>query len=214
MPKSNPTKDAANAGVASAWLSIRDAAAIAGASVRAMQKRAARGSIAARKVTRDGVEVWEFDARDLGASTVSKVDASTGANLSEMDAPKLSNHAHSGDKVDASKVVNVDASTGQSGRVHSDALTARLLAQLESENGFLRAQLEAVTQSEAQTKAALREALRAMPKQLTAGAPGVASAPVASDAHKPTSNAPETATATGAIDYNAICDWLEMEMNQ
>ena len=42
--------------------------------------------------------------------------------------------------------------------------------ELKGEIAFLRGLVESLTQSEAQTKAALREALKAMPKQLTAGA--------------------------------------------
>ncbi len=80
--------------------------------------------------------------------------------------------------------------------VQSDARD-EFLSHLKSENAFLRAQLEAMTQSEAQTKAALREALKAMPKQLTAGDSVLSdAAPSANSA--PTMAPPDAATPPSA----------------
>lgn len=58
-----------------------------------------------------------------------------------------------------------EAATGQPGGQNDD-LTARYLARLESENDFLQRAREAAQQSEAVTKAALREALKIAPRQL------------------------------------------------
>lgn len=222
---------AANGDTGAAWLTVREAAAIAGASVRAMQKRAARGSIAARKVERDGVNVWEFDARDLGAPTVSKVDASTGANganlSGKVDAPNAPAHVQSGDKVDASNGANMDAPGAQSGRTNGrtgdEDLNARLLAQLESENSFLRATVEQLQRDGAETRAALRAALKltesATVPQLTA-APEVAgnrSATRSTFTPSPDATAP-TATATqspagAAVTYGDIADEIERRLS-
>ncbi len=91
-------------------------------------------------------------------------------------------------------------------RVQLDSARAEATREREFSQ-LLKSQLEAVTQSEAQTKAALREALKAMPKQLEAGtnaAPeiGQGAAPIASkpDAATPPPNAVKSPAqnATGA----------------
>ena len=48
-----------------AWLSVADAAALSGVSIRAMQKRAASGTIGARKIDIGAAVRWEIDAREL-----------------------------------------------------------------------------------------------------------------------------------------------------
>ena len=139
------------------WIGVREASARSGVSVRALQKRAARGSINARKVEADGVEVWEIDASDLGASN--------GANIPKVDAPKVAIDVASIKNVDASNGANMDASKVESGRTRPD-LAARLLEQLETENKFLRATVEQLQRDGAETRAALREALKLAPKAL------------------------------------------------
>lgn len=57
---------------------------------------------------------------------------------------------------------------------------AKYIAELEASNIYLKLRLEEAMQSEAQTKAALREALKAMPKQLTTGTPVDAATPSSS----------------------------------
>jgi hypothetical protein len=127
----------------------------------------------------------------------------------------------------------VDASNGANGRVHLDAMDAsigrkveiELRAQLAREREFcdlLKSQLEAVTQSEAQTKAALREALRAMPKQLTAGdAPASAngapqrgeSCAAGNQGAANASGQQRQAGAPGATDWNSVYANLADELD-
>lgn len=209
------------------WISVREAAAHSGASIRAIQKRAARGSITARKVDLDGVEVWEIDARDLGTSKSSKVDASIGANgapiVLEVDAPKAPIYVQTGDKVDASNRMKMDAPKVESGRVQTD-MTARLLVQLESENKFLRATVEQLQRDGAETRAALRAALKLTGEtsapQLTTG--DATEAPqrdetraTAKDSAKD-ANAPQKPTGARQrpLTIGDIADEMERRLNQ
>ncbi len=158
---------------AQVWISCAAAAAVLGVSSRAIQKRAARGSLKARKVERGGVPVWEIDGRELGAN----MDASIASNgrepanlLPKLDANIVPSHV----QIDREQGANMDASTGANLREMDASIApdfaARYMEHLEKENEFLRRALEGAQQSEAMTKAALREALKAMPKQLTSGA--------------------------------------------
>lgn len=194
------------------WISATGAAKLLGVNSRAVQKRAARGSLPARKIG----DKWEIDRDAMDASNGRSVDASTVEKVDAVDA----NHAQI-----------VDASTGLNGRVHVDAVDASIVAtdrseievelraQLAREREFstiLKNQLEAVTQSEAQTKAALREALRAMPKALPeAGAIQPQGGPrrdlIASDSPigKVSAQRATDARESARVDYGAICDSLE-----
>jgi excisionase family DNA binding protein len=196
------------------WITTSKAARLLGVNARAVQKRAARGSLPARKVG----ERWEINADALDASNGPKVDASIPPIIPQVDAS------------DVQSVPKVDASKGVNGRVHVDAVDAsigreveiELRAQLDRErefSGILKAQLEAVTQSEAQTKAALREALRAMPKALAPGdAPASANgAPQRAPTGAADTDSPTTANGsqrpTGAvITYDSIADEIEAMM--
>jgi hypothetical protein len=65
-----------------------------------------------------------------------------------------------------------DALTHEAGRapdVRPDAQSGEVLSLLKSENAFLRSMLEARERDAAELRAALREALKAMPKAITAG---------------------------------------------
>lgn len=196
------------------WISTTDAAARLGVHPRAIQKRAARGSIAARKVGNQ----WEID-----------VDASIGPKVDAMDA----SNGRIADAVDAKHVQSVDASiasTGLNGRVHMDAVDASIIAtgrgdvevelraQLAREREFsaiLKTQLEAVTQSEAQTKAALREVLRVMPKQLSAGAVADSGREQSGTNSHGDATAPDGATGAGeSPTYDEIADEIERRLNQ
>jgi hypothetical protein len=97
-----------------------------------------------------------------------------------------------------------------------------LRAQLAREREFsaiLKSQLEAVTQSEAQTKAALREALRVMPKQLTTGTPETPEreqSGAANNVPSVTTESAQTPTKRdgAALSYGDIADELERSMRK
>lgn len=195
MPNSNPTTtteaqapDDGAAVPALAWLSVADAAAVLGVSTRAVQKRAERGTLPARRVQHGRALRWEIDGR--------KLNENTGANGSP-------------------DVRKVDAKSSQDGR-EMDALTARLLAQLETENAFLRATVEQLHRDGAETRAALREALKSKTPQLLAPqseqsnageAPQKASAPSSEPPAKAGKSEPQRAGA--ALTYGDIADALE-----
>ena len=207
------------------WLSTSQAAALWGVHPRAVQKRAARGSIPARKVG----DKWEVRADAVDASNGRIADASTDANGRMTDAS------------DVQTVPKVDASNAPNGRVQVDAVdapgVANLRAQLERERGevaFLRGIVESDRRDMAELRAALRKALDLAPKALPSGAQ-LEQVGTGLDAHQSAINAPqrgETGAAgndsptvasapetrpiareTGFIDYGAIADSLEMEMN-
>lgn len=245
MPKPTaPDDDKAtgNAGDAPAWLSVSRASQIAGVSKRAMQKRAAAGTIGARKVGDGSAARWEIDGRELSAN----LTANSGANREpvgreprtinrEQFAPLDAVKRESGREPrtdDREPGENQTANREPTGRELWRKIEAELRTQLAREREFsnvLKSQLEAVTQSEAQTKAALREALRAMPKQLGAGdAPPVQQpAPTAPPQREQSGAAVndgaanvESATRapgaqqSGGYDYGALADELERNLNQ
>ncbi len=210
------------------WISTTDAAARLGVHPRAVQKRAARGSIAARKIGNQ----WEID--------VDSMDASTGPKVDVMDA----SNGRIADATDASDVQGVDAmdaSTGLNGRVHMDAsggvADGERVADLRDEVKFLRGVIEQLQRDGAETRAALRSALKltgaASVPMLTAGdAPpvpqptpteppqrnesgaAVNEGATGTDSPKDAS-APGTATATGAaLTYGDIADEIERNLNQ
>jgi hypothetical protein len=179
------------------WVSVSEAAKRLNVSARAVQKRAQRGTLAARKVERDGAEVWEIDGRELPMST----DAATGANTD-------ANTAHDG-REPATSSVRVDANTRTDGRERGhepDAntadptgdATARLLAQMERENAFLRGVIEQLQRDGAETRQALKRALDLAPRQLTTGTPEAAPE-IATETPQ---NAPEAAESAAASHHS------------
>ncbi len=181
---------------------IGDAAKALNVSVRTVQRRIERGELSV--IERDG-------RRLVLLPTGTPTDATEGGTVTRQTATS-------------------DATPRQIDATGRGDVEAELRAQLAREREFsaiLKSQLEAVTQSEAMTKAALREALRAMPKQLTAGD--------ASAMPQPTPTAPPGAQESGAAvndgvvnvesstrapdaresggyDYGAICDRLESDL--
>ena len=201
-----------------AWLPLSEAAALAGVSVRAMQKRAASGKIGARKTDTGAAARWEIDGREL-PKVGREPDANQDANCEPIG-------REPGAFLGASKREigrEQDANREPVGR----ELSPDRETELRSEITFLRGLVESLTQSEAQTKAALREALKAMPKQLTAGAlDGAASGNVAGGvaASSGRSTAPdreqfeeldvptEKQSGAAAVTYDSIADQLERDL--
>ena len=155
------------------WLSTSQAAAALRCSQRTIRRRCKAGEIAAR--FENGV--WEVNAADIGHADTN-VDTTRGQSVTQSDRILSVNEVKGADNRTSNAVKRTDGQTDTRPRGHGQGdsdrseIEAELRAQLAREREFcaiLKVQLEAVTQSEAQTKAALREALRAMPKQLTAG---------------------------------------------
>jgi hypothetical protein len=138
---------------AAAWLSTADAAALLGVSPRAVQRRAERGTIAARKVDHGRSFRWEIDARDLDANT----SAATSSNV-RLKFAQCS-------PITREDVRQMDANTSPDVR----AIDSDFHAHLIEENKFLRATVEQLQRDGAEVRAALREALKSKPPQLTDG---------------------------------------------
>lgn len=136
------------------WVSVSEAAAACGTSARAIQKRATRGQLKARKVERRGIEVWEIDGRELSAN----LDANREPNRREPDANAAPIQARNECEPDA----NLDANRRE--------LDANRAAEYQAEISFLRGVVEQHQRSEAELRASLRAALSAMPKALPSGA--------------------------------------------
>jgi hypothetical protein len=109
-------------------------------------------------------------------------------------------------------------------------MAARLLAQLETENAFLRGVVEQLQRDGAETRAALRKALDGQPKQLTSGeksgaASGelepVGTAPKLTEINRNSPPTRDVVTPGAASNeaqngdvssYSALADWLESEI--
>jgi hypothetical protein len=107
-----------------------------------------------------------------------------------------------------------DSATDSSDR---ETLLRDSLANERTQTAFLRATIEQLQRDGAETRAALREALKLAPKAITAGAAessDAAAMDARSDAtgSKPTKGAPNApeSSETG-LSYGDIADWLETQ---
>ena len=178
----------------------------------------------ARQVTRQSVALSDA-ARRLGVSlrTVQR-RVESGALPSEQrdgrrfvlletDAPE----AAPSDATRHDKTRDSDA-TGATNDATPDDLLSRYVARLEGEVDFLRRALESAQQSEAVTKASLREALRAMPRALSAGT-AIDNEPQKdggrqSEADRQNGARIEPQRDDAAVTLDSIADWLERENNR
>ncbi len=140
-------------------LTVSQAAARLGVSERTIQRRCKSGKLKAELVTDADGEEWRIDPATLptgDAISDDKVTTAPGEPAHSQKAPVTTQAPATGDDA-ADRVPTRD--------------DARLLDQLQTENGFLRAMVEQHQRSEAELRAALRSALNAMPKALTESAP-------------------------------------------
>ena len=239
-PTGAPTATPQAAGAA--WLSVADAAALLGISARAVQKRADRGTLPARRVKYGDAVRWEINAREL--------DARAGAKGSQDVRLMGAKRSLDGRKADTEQAaferepVRAMGAKGSQDVRKTFAGGAAPLAEREptrreveqqEEIRFLRATVEQLQRDGAETRAALRAALKltagTSAPQLTAGTldgadVGAASGDVAGDvaASAGRSTAPEreqfgpldvpTAKQPRAapITYDSIADELERNL--
>jgi hypothetical protein len=148
-------------------LTINQAAARLGISSRAVQKRCANGTLAARRVSTPAGERWEVEAANLPANldaSRARTDEPKGREPREPDAAL---NSESGRALDANRQAigrEPDANTREL-IAEKDARIADLRAQIDA----WRLQAEAANRTAAEASAALREALKAMPKALPDG---------------------------------------------
>jgi hypothetical protein len=95
-----------------------------------------------------------------------------------------------------------------------------LTTHLAEENRFLRGVIEQLQRDGAETRAALREALKAMPKALPEGTAPAPQSPEATAispdgvAHTEPSSGPQNgASGPDVSSYGALADWLENQMD-
>ncbi len=202
------------------WLSVNEAAAALGVSEKTVWRRAKAGEITARKVAgaRGGL-VWKIALNPTG-QTETGTDNRNGQKSAGTDtAPVI--HAQT-DRTNRN--AQPDTGTDKNDRDgqptgHGDEMAARLLAQLEREVERLerdkeawKRQAEEANRHAATATAALREYLKAQPKQLTSATEAPISSDKARDVVAPlaTNFAPEMQAQNGEISsYSALADWLE-----
>lgn len=156
------------------WVGAGEAARLLGVSEKTVWRRAKAGALEARKVARGrGGFVWEIALEATGQPTdrPDKTDRTpTGQNSASSSNSRLK-ATHRPDKT--------DRPTDRTATGQNEGMTARLLAQLEGENAFLRGVIEQLQRDGAETRNALRRALELAPKQLVAPSPSGIASPVA-----------------------------------
>jgi flagellar biosynthesis GTPase FlhF len=136
------------------WLTVAQAAHIEGVSSRAIQRRAAAGKYQARRIETPKGEQWEINPATLKRTPTRQRDDKADDTDAKRDRQRD------------------DHDSRESGNVASQQVE-----RLEKEVEFLRGLVEQHQRGEAELRAALREALRAMPKQLTEGTPTAPESP-------------------------------------
>jgi DNA-binding transcriptional MerR regulator len=157
------------------WISVAAFAAARGVSIRTVKRYIENGEVESKKdggrrLVRLSKEGHKRDTNDLERDTQkghSKEDTGTKEALSRSERGTQEGHS------DASKRDTKgthDAAAVSLLPEPAPDFAGRYVAQLETENQFLRSTIEQLQRDGAETRAALREALKAMPKQLATGA--------------------------------------------
>jgi hypothetical protein len=180
------------------WLTVSSAAAALGVSPRSIQRRCVAGTLAARLVATGNGQRWEIDPAALDNSprrdTNDANDSDTNDATAARDAtqttatPRAKRHKRQRrDTNDATQTTVATVATP------GDSYAARLIEAQAAEIEFLKGTIEAERRESALTVAALRDAIKAMPKALPA--PG----DMASATPEPLSVAQPGATSTAGI---------------
>ena len=163
---SKPNESAPGAAVV--WLSVAQAAAALGISSKTVWRRARAGELTARKVASErGGKVWEIALNPSG-----QTDRPTGQARPDTERPSKAQTPEI--EREASGQTERPPS-GQAAKPSGQSLSGeagaavQFTAHLIEENRFLRATVEQLQRDGAEVRAALREALKLAPKQLTAG---------------------------------------------
>jgi hypothetical protein len=148
-----------------AWLSVAAAAARLGVGARAIQKRCASGTLRARRVAGTRGDVWEVEAGALSANF--KANASATANVRAQNRlPDTNERELDGEREPKREPLRANVRPQNEGEV-VELLRESLAREREVSNAFREQLLDA--NRNAAELAALREALKAQPRQLTAG---------------------------------------------
>jgi hypothetical protein len=158
------------------WVSVSEAAAARRCSIRTVKRWIETGEVESRKEGGRRLILMLDSGADESAKRDTKGTPQKGhkpfavSPLTPLDAQK---EGHSEGTQDARPVSLLALSGGDSSASASDREAELLRDSLASERAqvaFLRSTIEQLQRDGAETRAALREALKAMPKQLTSGA--------------------------------------------
>jgi hypothetical protein len=159
------------------WLTVAEAAAQIGISERAIQRRCKSGKLRARLTATPTGQQWEIDPTELKERAKPSGDS---PDTSDRDDTQRRDRNDT-DTTRTTEVTTLPTATAPTGTTETtlrddspdtqpnNDLAAKYVAQLETENRFLRAAVEARDRDAAELRAALRKALESMPKQLTSG---------------------------------------------
>jgi hypothetical protein len=146
------------------WLTVTEAAAAAGVSEKTLRKRIARGEVEAEKVTL-AAGGWAWRVAPVRLEAVGSRD---GSGLEAVGTPAKAVREETGADVPTDFQPR-EGSALELPTAFADSMAGELVAQLKSENAFLRLQVEAANRTAAEAQAALREALKMSARQLTEG---------------------------------------------
>ncbi len=148
------------------YFTVSQTAALLGLKERTVQKRCAAGKLTAQLVSTPDGDRWQIDPANFDANEPPERERMDANGREQADAPELKANSKAPEQAanDGEQVTRTDANVR--------ALIAEKDARIEDLRGQIdawRLQAEAANRTAAETSAALREALKAMPKQLTAG---------------------------------------------
>lgn len=158
------------------WLSVAEAAAALKVSERTARRRCEAGKLAARLVTTENGRQWRVDPAAV-QSTLSAPAADASDSQSTLgvaiaadrcgQAADISDSLRTAsDSTLAARADSVTEAAAIGAATAADGAQSTLVAHLQAEVLFLRGALEQRDRDAAELRAALREALRAMPKAL------------------------------------------------
>jgi Fic family protein len=140
------------------FLTVSQYAALIGVSEKTARKRITRGDVKAERAALPGGG-WSWRVYPERLEAV--------GNRLEVQSESESAQAH--ERLESAPVAVGSAPTTKAPTVPTDATARELLAQSREEILFLRGLVEQRDRDAAELRAALREALKAMPKAITAG---------------------------------------------
>lgn len=162
------------------WLTVAEAAAQIGISERAIQRRCKSGKLRARLIATPTGQQWEIDPTELEENTKPSGDSPDTSDRDDTQR-RDTNDRDDAETTQTTGETTPTTATAPTGTTPTtvrddsrdtqanDDLAAKYVAQLETENRFLRAAVEARDRDAAELRAALRKALETMPKQITSG---------------------------------------------
>lgn len=207
------------------WVSVSEAAAARRVSIRTVKRWIETGEVESRKEGgRRLILLLDSgaDERDTEGPEGTRRKGHKPGGVSPLESLDAQKEGHSEGTQGARPVSLLALSGGDSSASASDREAELLRDSLASERAqtaFLRATIEQLQRDGAETRAALREALKLAPKAITAGAAESSDAALMdarSDATgpKPTKGAPNAPESSGkSLSYGDIADWLEGTQN-